>query len=574
MFFDNSTKNNTCTYTDTLHNFRHSSILDSCEDSLFEGTDRKDSPVFVELPYPIHKSLKTSEDLVTKMIKEKQHYNSSLRARRDRYMRYDKVRVNEQEYHGHKYMYIPKYVIDHYDEEEPEDIYKGDYNHYYTGGNLAHFQHNNVDYLARPDVENNLCINRVPNTNIIDDIVQTNFTAESIIYGIRSEQTSDGPYLVLREKNKVTAVRCDNVGTVTKKYSRPYKQPIFDAMISEDFKLGVVFSNAKFSVRDMETDTSLYTFKNDLDSDVDNFQQFRFLDNQTVVLMSRSTVHILDIRTQSVSGSFKPKLLPCNPMYNFVIIGNDLILASRHYLYRADIRDFEDSSFYSHFIKNAPCYIDFTIKGCDTYLTVSGQSYDNRVLFTGDSPYSLPYDIPNLKDTLVQTKLKNPPLVVQDYLDPKVQHCLTGCKILNIQDNICLFTSNCFGEIFQQNVYEEQPDTYEPVLKMFEWSKTVENPKVDLHATNFEQISDIKFSLDTPVAKEKSSEKNPSKEKKFLKKFEQKYSLENVNSQFAKDFLTVWEDTDEEPEIEDLPQEESLNKVKDWIDLHNFKGSQ
>ncbi|XP_028137734.1 uncharacterized protein LOC114332195 [Diabrotica virgifera virgifera] len=572
MFFDNSSDSDEPSNMHTLHSVKHSLIIDSCKESLFEGTDRTDSPVFVELPYPIHKPLKTSEDLVSKMIKEKEKYNKIVHSRKRRYMKYDKVRVNEHEYSGHKYMYIPKYVIDYYDEEEPEDIYKGDYNHYYTGGNLAHFQHNNFDYLARPDLHNNLCINRVPNMNVIDDVVQTNYTSDSIIYGIRSEKTSDGPYLVLREKNKVTAVRCDNVGTVTKKYSRAYKQPIFDAMISEDFKLGVVFSNMKFSVRDMETDTSLYSFKNELDTDVDNFQQFRFLDNQTVVLMSRSTVHILDVRTQSVSGSFKPKLLPCNPMYNFVIIGNDLILASRHYLYRADIRDFEDTSYYSHFIKNAPCYIDFTIKGCDTYLTVCGQSYDNRALFTGDSPYSLPYDIPNLKETLVQTKLKHPPLVLQDYLDPKVEHCLTGCKILTVNENVCLYTSNCFGEIFQQNVYEEQPDTYEPVTRMYEWSKTVENPKATLHATNFEQVSDIKFSLDAPVAKEKSSQKHPAKnkEEKFLEKFEEKYSTQNVNSEFAKDFLNVWEDSEEEVAIETIPKEQSSQRTKNWVDLHNF----
>ncbi|CAH1102997.1 unnamed protein product [Psylliodes chrysocephalus] len=562
------------TYKNTTTKIRHDHLLNFSEESLFKGTDRTFSKVYVELPYPIHRPFKTSEDLVQKLLKDKTKYNHLQESVRKRYTSRDKKRITKETCNDDRFVHLPQYLNNWYHQKDPDPTFNSDYNYYCTGGNLEHFHYANNDYLVRPDLDNKLCItNASSDVDIFGDVQTMNYTAESTIYNINSSHINDELYFVLREKHRVNVVRFDQLSKVTLKYTKEYKHPLIDAKLSSAGKLGIIFSNTKLSIRDIETEQTIISYKNKLIDEIDCFQQLRFINENTILTMDRKTIKLIDIRSKIEQMCFEPKLFKCNGLYNFITIDNTLLVTSRHYLLKTDLRNFEDIYHYSHSLSEAPCYLDYTLKDKDTYLTISGQHYDSRVLFTGESPFSLPYKIPSIKKTVRECNLEHPELNTTNHLDNKLSYCITGLKILNLHGNVCIFTSNCFGEIFKQRIFESEPNKSEAIEILQKWSNTIEFPKPTLYITNSENLSDIMSSLKKQFKQEDLLEyKEPANETKFLNKFNKTYCSKNVKSQLGKDFLSIWEESDEsDEEIDELPEEEAHEKVNNWIQTHDFE---
>ncbi|XP_057656673.1 uncharacterized protein LOC130894101 [Diorhabda carinulata] len=569
MFYQKGARNREQTLSHTLR-FRHELLPDFSEESLFQGTDRTYFKVHVEFPYPIHKPLETSEDLVLKLLKNKEVYYNSFKRKQQRYNSYEKYKIEKLEYDGHEYMNLPRYLVELYNEKDPDPSFDCDYNYYYTGGNLEKFEFNNDYYLIRPGVDNNLYINKVSNDlKSIDDVIKVNYKTKNSVFNINSSTTNDGLYFILREKFNITVLKCNDIDNFTLKYSQKHKHSILDAKLNKNTKLGVIFSFGKFFIKDIEKCCIISSFSNDLVQQIDNFQQFKFLDDNNVILVDRSRVKLIDVRNNEETMCFEPKLLHCNTFCNFEVLDTKLLLTSRHYVLKTDIRQFKDVYHYTHLLEDVPCYMDYTTKDDDTYLVVSGQKHNSKVLFTGKSPYSVPFKIPCLKTTLTKTMLKRPSLCLDTYLEPKLLYSVSGLKLVKINDEICIFTSNCMGEIFKQKVYEIQPDNNDSIMMMDEWLGMIEKPEPVLHLTNYEDVSDIRFSLNT----EKSTPENTkcSKQNEFLEKFKSKYNSVGVKSQLAKDFLDIWEESEEEEGFEELPQEETIFKVQSWIKTSKFE---
>ncbi|CAG9863032.1 unnamed protein product [Phyllotreta striolata] len=558
----------------TLRQIRHDNLFNSSEESLFEGTDRTFSQVFVELPYPVHVPLRTSEDLAKKLLKEKAEYNNLRESIRRRFTVYDENRIIKEEQADERYITLPRYMIDWRKRKNPDDTFNSHYNYYYTGGNLEYFRLNDNVYLIRPDVNNKLCITNVSRgINLTKEVARVNFHTETPIFNINSTECGNDLYFTIREKQTVNVVKCDETLSMTLKYSKTHQLPVLDSKLYGDDKIGFILPNGKLNVTDITTDQTIFSTRNELTDEIDNFQQFRFLNEQTILLMDRAKIKLIDMRSNMHEMCFEPQLLKCNGFYNFVDIKNTLLVASMHYILKTDLRNLTKVSHYSHTLSEAPCYLDYTKTHTDIFLVVSGQNganSSNKVLFTGKSPYSIPYKIPSLKKTLIETQLSYPELVLEQHLENRLSSSITGTKVLNLDNTISIFSSNCYGEIFKQNVFESEPSAREPIEVLHEWTKTLSKPKQILHVTHFEDITDVMDSLKQKAATKPENSSTQSLEKPFLQKFNIKYS-DNIKSQLAKDFLSIWEDSDDnEDETEDLDKENVEEKVNQWIELQDF----
>ncbi|KAJ8980775.1 hypothetical protein NQ317_013620, partial [Molorchus minor] len=393
-----------------LKKLNHTLLLNNTsEEPLFQGTDRTFLSAHVELPYPIHGPLKSLNPIC-----------KDIRKNRSQFKRCDKKRISKHKTADRRYMYIPGRVLDFYKERDPDPWFNCDYNYFYTGGVLEHLEINSEQYLTWCDVDNNI---RLSNLRKSRDVKLLDYECTSPVFSIKSISDSGCNFLVLREKHHVGVCKLSDDTELGKLWSKEFKVPILDAKLNpiRPTHLGLVQCDLKVSIRDIEASKTVYRFKNSA-NESDNFQQFQFLNDSSIVLMDRFTVKVLDYRSNTNVLQFDPHLIKCNSMCNLGISGNDLLLASRHYLMKTDIRYMKDFSYYSHTLRKAPCFMDFTSVGDDTYMCLSSHHQGNKVLFTGKSPSTVPFKVPCIQDTLKQARLQNSSLVLLDKLDerPKV----------------------------------------------------------------------------------------------------------------------------------------------------------
>ncbi|KAJ8953868.1 hypothetical protein NQ314_007195 [Rhamnusium bicolor] len=544
-------------------------------DSLFDGTDRTIFHPHVELPYPIHKPFRATDiDAVKQLLIEKSNYLKLLEAKRKRFKVDRKVIVNKK-IGNSEYMYLPRHLLEFYKNKDPDTYFNCDYNFYYTGGVLECLQINGGDYLIRPDVENNLCLNDLRNPSFITTLDSDCLTP---IFNINSVKCASDHLLVLREKHHVSVKKLINTEKICKLWENKYSTPVLDAKLNQEksVHIGVVLSNLKLNVTDIETNKTAFSFHNNNNRKADNFQQFQFINNNNIILMDRFVLKILDYRTKSEEKLFDPHLIDCNSLCNFDILENSIFLSSRHYLMKADLRNLQKVSHFSHSLNMPPCYMDFATKGDDTFLCLTSQSEDNKILFTGNSSYGLPYRVPGIQETLKECRLRNSSLVLFDTLDERLNFSTAGLKVINLDGEVYIYWSNCLGEIFRQRIYEDEHDRTmnEPIEALLEWVNNLEKPKPVLHVTNIKEMSRARFSLNSdPIERNLSRYKVESKADDFLKKMRPRYCTKNVKGNLAKDFLAVWDDDDDDDEEEDseqLPEVAPHDKVNTWIQNHDF----
>ncbi|CAH1117597.1 unnamed protein product [Phaedon cochleariae] len=550
-----------------LKELRHDLLLNFSEESLFLGRDRSSFNVNIELPYPIDEPSKTSEDIVTKIIVEKSEYAKNLDLKRKGF-HHDEKDIFREKYAGHEYINIPKHLLELYLKNDPDKFFNCDYNFYYTGGVLEHIVFNNEDYLIRPDVDNNLCISNLLNGSN----EKFDYSVSSPIYNINSNQNAGKTFFVLREKQRISIVELEDNKSLRFMHEFDYPVPVLDAKMStyHPHHLGVVSFN-KLQVKNLETNKTLISLKSNLESDNDHFQQCQFMNENIILLMNRFSIKFLDYRDHTEEAVFDPKLIDCNSLCTFNILNNDLLLVSRHYLLKTDIRYLTNTTHYSHSLNVPPCYMDFTTEKEETYLCLSGQDVDSKVLFTGNCPYSMPIEVPSIRQTLKICRLQNPPLVLKDHLDKRLEYSVTGMKVLNLNGELSIFSTNCLGEIFKQEISNAKLDNERPVKGLTNWIDHLEEPEHTLYLTHVEEMSKARFALNCcPNEDRLKKYGKEGKAKKFLADYAPKFSKVNVKSLLAKDFLDVWNDDEDDASEEELPEVPVNDKVNDWIQTHDF----
>lgn len=563
---------------DCITRMHHDLLLNYSEESLFEGTDRTFKNVYVELPFPVTKSvgtIKPPKDMVCSLLEKKKEYLELLKSKRKRYKN-DLKNIVKTRIGNNEFIYLPKHLLEFYQKKDPDNYFNCDYNYYYTNGTLGHLEIGETNFLVYPDHNNEICLLDCQNPT---NVIKTEFKPDSAVHSIFTISNSEN-FIVVRENCCINIFTLNESKKAVLKSKREYKIPLLDGKLNSNNQhhLGMIWANGNVNVNDVESNRTLFHYKslqNSSEETCDNFQQFQFFDNNLMCVMDRYKIKILDYRTQSLQTSFNPEVIKCNSLCNLRILNNSLLLTSRHYVMKTDIRNFQNLTTYSHTLDAAPCYMDLVSKDEDVYLAVAGQKYNSKVLFTGKSPFSLPYKVPSLIETLEATMLEDPTFILHlEDFRKLFKYSITGLKILNLDGEICIFTSNSLGEIFKQNIYEDNVDNKKSLTALANWFKTVEIPDPELHLTFVEEMSAARFSLNKPTNKKNLNRyKKGGKAKEFLAKFEPRYSKKNVTSAWAKQFLSVWEDSDESDEdnpIDNLPEVPVTDKVGGWIEGHEF----
>lgn len=551
-----------------VRDIRHDVLLNFSEDYLFEGADKTNDQVYVELPHPLHEPFKdTGKDPVKELLQEKEEYYKLLEVKRRRY-KFDKKEIYKERFADSEYLYLPKHLLEFYREKDPDDYFNCDYNFYYTGGFLEHVQIDNEDYLIRPDGENRLCLSNLQTRHN----VMLKYDIPTRIFNIRAVKSSDNYLILFRGKHNLNIAAFLNEEELSNVWEHKHQTPIVDARLN-DGQVGIVDANLKLSIRNVETGQTLVSYKNENSLKTDNFQQFQFLDANTVALSDRFQVKFIDCRTKTIEQVFNPELLECNALCSFEIRGKDFFLASRHYLIKSDLRKLENVSCFSHSFSAPPCYMSFGTKDEDTFLCLAGQTQDYKVLFTGKSIYSLPYKVSGIKSTFKECLLNNPSMVLCDNLSDRLNFCVAGVKVINLNNEMYIFWANSLGEIFQQRISDVEPDAESPKESLTNWINSLEQTKPVLHLTCVEEMSRARFALNTkPIEGNLMKYKKSDNAQQFLQKFGPIYSKKNVTSKLAQDFLALWDDDDddEKEETEKLPEVPVHDKVNSWIQTHDF----
>lgn len=574
MFLNGPSKATSCSLS--IH---HDLLLNFSEESLFEGTDRTYNNIQVQFPFPVvnpKASIEPPKDAVITLLEEKEYYLDLLEKKRKRY-KYDLIHIEKKTVDNKKFISLPKHLLEFYQTKDPDVSFHCDYNYYYTNGILESLEIEGKYFLIYPDRNNELFL---LNTEELEEPMHIEFRTDTPVHNIWTVQNSPNSLFIVREKFTLNIMNLDENKKAVVLYQHNYKNPLLDAKANPSnlSHVGIIWANGNVNVNDVLTSRPLLHYRSlegKTEETCDNFQQLNFFNNNSFCLMDRYKINIFDYRTKSRQSSFDPKLIDCNNLCNFKIVDNSILLASRHYIMKTDIRYLDKVSSYSHTLTMAPCYMDTALKDDDTYLAVASHHHDHKVIFTGRAPYSLPYKVPSLIDTLTETLLTDPTLILhnQDF-ENRFKVSLAGLKILNLGGDICLFTCNSFGEVFKQRVFEEHAENEEPLQVFSEWLKKVELPEPTLHLTYVEELSNIRFSLNTLPDKQKLEKyKKNGKVDEFLDKYEHKYLTKNVTSSWARKFTSVWEDSDESDEddkINGLPEVPVADKVGEWIDENEF----
>nr|CAI5862227.1 unnamed protein product [Callosobruchus analis] len=547
---------------------RHDLLLDFSEEPLFDGVE---VPINVGLPYPVHAPLKitTNKDSVTELLEAKASYHNLLHFRRQT-SRYDSKGVAFYVKNNRRYAYMPKRLLELYDQGDPDAYFDCDYNYYYTGGVLEHIVFNNKDYLVCASPES-IHLYQLSNHKYID----LNYQNTSAVCGINVVKTDNSTaFLCLRGKDTVSLAKLTDNFEIEKKWSEEYDNPIVDAKLIESdlLSLGLIQSNGIFSIRDIELNADIFMFEQQKKYESDLFQHFKVLDTNTCILTNRYQVSIVDWRQSNEVMNFQPKVRDCNVLCNFCIMNNDLLLGTRHYVLKTDLRYMKDASHYAHSLISAPLYMDVITDSESKYLCLSSHKYNDRVIFASNS-FSAPFDVPSLSDTMKECIFNDPSLILKPCLDERISYSLTGMKFLNIDKEIFIYTSNCMGELFRQRIKKNANDTSDAVANCSKWIKDIESPMPFLHITDTVDMSEALSTINEGIIIKENLERfsRKSRMEEFLSEFGPIYSKRNIKSQVALDFLSVWETEEDEESDEALADEiPAMDKVESWIKMQNF----
>lgn len=573
MFFEQKYLN---TFWDSLP---HNLALNASEGYLFDnGRDRSFTPIQSELPIPIHSQFKKHKCIINKLVEEKNAYKK-LEAKKcsDYKKMQDDIEINKID--NSTYVTLQKGMLEHYLNKDPDKYFNCEYNSYYTGGflDIIHLEGN--EYLVRPNYKNRLILTNIYNPT---EILRTPYISKTPIFSLKAtKKPHTGTYLTLREKFCTKLIIFNNEENVVEMFSQNTKHPILDARFNSFNLQHFVYISAemKLVLYDISECRKLgvHHFKDTVETDL--FQRCDFIDENTILHTDRKHVRLIDCRCMEVMNVSKPKLRNCNTLCNFLVNKSDLLLATRHYVVKTDLRNMEQSTHFPHTLKSAPCYMDLINNDNDDYLVMAGQNEEEKIVFTGHTIFSLPYKLPSLRTILKKCQLQKD-LILFPNVDEKLNYATGGIKLAIVRNEPILYFTNSLGEIFKQKIDTGELKPHKNVRKFFNWLQDSKRDTPTLHVTNVANMSKAWYKLTKDELPEKVLDNRTDNTTSFLNKYEEMYDVKKA-CEFAKHFLDVWIDEQENDEMQmndvgenggkKLPEVEPNDKVNFWIQMQNFQ---
>lgn len=538
-------------------NEQHSLLMDFVERDVFEDCQKSNGEIKVHLPIPFHKPFPIlKDDVLLELPKAKAKYKEEQAKCQVIYTKY-KQNIIRERFGKTEYLHIPKGLLRFYQMKDPDPMFDFDYNAYYTGGFLECCSIDGKTGLIRPNCKNNLCVtflNKSKKTHKIP------FKTKTSIYNILATEH----YLATREKNCISIIEINDLKEVNLKHTIEHKLGFFDAKMHKDeTKLGTLTTDLRLQVTDLTTGKHMRTFA----CNKDKFGQFTFADTNTFYAVTGREIYLFDLRSRD-RNVHDLKLSDCNPLCNLVLYNNDLFLSSRHYLLKADTRDFENVDYYSHALNSMPCYLQVLPEKC--LVCCAGQKETQKCLYTG---LPLPLSMPSLKRTLRECRLRKD-ILLNFTVDERIDYSIAGLKLVLEDDEPVVYYSNSLGEIFRQQIGRSTDDWDDVIEKsselMQEWVENLPKKTPVVNATNIAEAGRLRFAL-TRVEPTRKAFTAPGNAGKFLEDYGKKYDVDNMDG-LAKEFMKVWfEDEEREDDREKIaPEEPYFSKVHNWIQGQEF----
>ncbi|XP_044255903.1 uncharacterized protein LOC123005907 [Tribolium madens] len=513
----------------------------------------------IQLPYPIHKPLKeVNSDIIDEFHQNVNLYSHKLSTLQKDF-RYARNKVMNQTFTD-SHATITRGLLDFCNTEKPGIQFPCDYNPYYTSGFLEYVNLDNVEYLMRPDCDNNIRLTKLtkPWKN---RKINVEIPFEDNITGISTSNDSNNIFL-LRHKSQINLLKVTDLDGEIKQ-TRKFKKFLLDSQICKTH-FGVVRSDTKFRLYDIETNKKINVDDNIADSVI----RCGFA-NETIILLDQKKLKLFDKRSNDFE-TFEPQFQACNFFCSAKVHRDALYVGSRHYLIRADLRFLKEFEFCTHLMKYGPCYMDLV----EGLLCLSSQKVEEKVMFSGNPISSLPFKIPSITETFNECRLKRDILLVHGVKE-RVTKSVGGVKIIHEDNDYFLYSVNTLGDIFKQKITNNSDcDKTKPVESFHYWvNKLPERPK-PLHLTSVENASLARFVLNKDIGQERMKKygRATKKTSRFLNHFNTVYNKKNL-SELAQNFLSVWDDEDEEerPEVvSEVPEVAPIDKVANWIESNYF----
>lgn len=393
------------------------------------------------------------------------------------------------------------------------------------------------------------------------------------IYNINLHQVGASLYTLVRHKHKLSLYETHLNSEI--KISEVYKTnsakvPYVDFKVNKynESVLLELRANNKLSICNWENKKKV-----NVKLDADCFQ-FDYINENTVFLISPTESLIYDIRTCSNSAKVKHDkgIFECDYLSTFAIGSNRNYLynLSTHNILKFDLRMLRVLHKSAHLLEQTP-FVCKSLKFEDKQvLCATSSNFDDRILYVDDG---ICQRIPNVFETYRQMCLHHQP-VFKAKLEDRLKLSTTGlCMIPNTKGNnffyfivivtnysflwvsgFKIYTSNSIGEIFCNNVSNDQLESDASYSMLSNWIAKIPIVKEPLPITDIRPLVAVKGFL-TKSVDEKRLERFTGENKNFHKFLELDVPDNNLN------LKGIWED-DEESDDDVI---NTSDKVKSWL---------
>ncbi|XP_044744479.1 uncharacterized protein LOC123306504 [Coccinella septempunctata] len=562
---------------DILNNFNfkdlsHDTILDGSESFYNKIPAENVSPISIDYPYPI-------ESPSRKIDKEKlkEFFKYTVGEKEINYVRREYKRMKNdicnQDFKNHAV--LPEFLIDYIQNEVKDEIDYG-FNIQYSYGTLEKFYNNNELCLVRPNIDNNIeiCKPTKPKEKIISQWLYSD-----PIRSIKHIGLTHSNGFTIRGKNNVYLIDIDDNLSIKTHLKLKCDIGYFDETVNH-------FNGYELALMDAKTNLKLFNLKEQkIISSYSmeelyfilepRFLKMNYLTDNMLMIMTDKQIKVLDNRCKDAPQEIEIKLQDCDMLLDFTLqrdkhcISNEVYLSSKHAFFVYDIRKASVNDYIHHNLRVPPCFIR-CFQGSDAKLvTLFSQSPAEAVMFGTSSPYSLPYLLPTLEEAHSQCRAGRSMPVIPD-IEARFNFPITGVQIVPFDEDISIYFSNIFGEIFCYDVLLKNGQSQKTIDRIYDWLMEVyetDNPDLNMvhlaSARTTVQLECDFNDVDLFNHYEKSNIHD------FLA--DEDFNHKNWNSE---NFDQIWDDDNNMEEFSLLETKPDKRKVEDWIKNTNFSPSE
>uniref|UniRef100_A0A1B6D3C7 TATA box-binding protein-associated factor RNA polymerase I subunit C n=1 Tax=Clastoptera arizonana TaxID=38151 RepID=A0A1B6D3C7_9HEMI len=593
------------------HNLHKNTKFENEEEAVADATMLyKSFPYKCSLPIPISSPFKVSckvsngMDPATTLIRLKMKWNKKRRKivnanKRDKKFIDGKL-LNAALSDLNKATILPRgvAVLASHLKSDPDPKFSGSYNWYYSGGNLAHFQHSDENYLLST---------KLPASGVLSMsklIKKGNyFEMDNKIESIELKNGEDKePILQIINENELIATRQKSHVNIIKfsldiediKFNQIYdveskrsvNEGFVDVALPSESKgtFSVVSNYGVLRMFDLEQSSKCVNSVKIQPGDgvlvSDNWATIHYANPNLLLLADRCCIHLLDYRCdlEEKQMAWCPKKMSeyCDEISLCVpscFNSNVKYIGTNHQLFALDVR----AGFcqrWTHLLPNPP-YIGCTSSLSDSteIILLGGQSHSSVCSILNSwsddeqgASYYLPYSLSAPVETLQLVQSQGECL--ESTLLDRCNMSLTGLVSQVVDSNVFVFRSTSVGDVFCQFLQDKDLEIPPIEVEQFKKWEISSNPEpVRVTATqNYNDLFEVVKNWESsPITWEETpfNTYNGSNDQWRVSKS----YLEECVDMLAAPILSVWglgdePEWDEEPAVQ---EQDPADKVLDWL---------